>query len=376
MLVHGRLSRSRALAVFVCAVSLVTACGSGGSDAGDSSAGAGSDETIAASDGASDSSDGASDSSADASGLDELVSAAQAEGGPLVWYTGVGEGGHSALSAAFTEKYGIDVEVVRLATGPLMERFGAEVDAGATQADIVEPASPAPFVDQPEWFADISDLPGHDVYPDKFKTDKTIVTSVSSYVVTYNTDLVSEDEVPSTWEELADPKWKGKILLSDPRSTPSWMGWAWRVYETEGIELLERIGAQDLDLSESASAGAAQIAAGAKELSVPAAPGNSADLRAQGAPVGMKLILENTSGPAISMGIAADAPHPATARLFAAFRMTAEAAELQCAADGSSTPNPAAEGCSELPESWVPINYDLTVEDQAMLLEALGVTGN
>lgn len=35
----------------------------------------------------------------------------------------------------------------------------------------------------------------------------------------YNTDLVNEKEVPKTWDDLLDPKWKGKIQFSNPAAS-------------------------------------------------------------------------------------------------------------------------------------------------------------
>src|SRR5690606_20015917 len=32
-------------------------------------------------------------------------------------------------------------------------------------------------------------------------------------VIAYNTDRMSEDEVPHSWEECADPKYKGKVMV-------------------------------------------------------------------------------------------------------------------------------------------------------------------
>jgi iron(III) transport system substrate-binding protein len=37
----------------------------------------------------------------------------------------------------------------------------------------------------------------------------------------YNPALVSEDEAPKTWDDLLDPKWKGKIQMSNPASSGS-----------------------------------------------------------------------------------------------------------------------------------------------------------
>ena len=36
-----------------------------------------------------------------------------------------------------------------------------------------------------------------------------------------NTDLVKPDQEPKSWVDLLDPRWKGKLLTMDPRTTPS-----------------------------------------------------------------------------------------------------------------------------------------------------------
>src|SRR5688572_32793430 len=36
-------------------------------------------------------------------------------------------------------------------------------------------------------------------------------TRLNVFVQAYNTKLVKKEELPKTWEELADPKWKGRL---------------------------------------------------------------------------------------------------------------------------------------------------------------------
>lgn len=44
---------------------------------------------------------------------------------------------------------------------------------------------------------------------------------IGPMVMIYNTKLVSEAEAPTKWEDLIDPKWKGKIACADPTSSSS-----------------------------------------------------------------------------------------------------------------------------------------------------------
>ena len=37
----------------------------------------------------------------------------------------------------------------------------------------------------------------------------------------YNTDLVSEEDAPRTWDDLLDPRWNGQIVMTDPGSSGS-----------------------------------------------------------------------------------------------------------------------------------------------------------
>lgn len=114
----------------------------------------------------------------------------------------------------FTEQTGIPVELVTDKAGPLMERIKAEgdntpadmlltVDAGnlwqATQENLLQPMH-SEVVDQN--------------VPAKYRDPNGNWTGLSlrARTIFYNPDKVKADEL-STYEDLADPKWKGKLCL-------------------------------------------------------------------------------------------------------------------------------------------------------------------
>jgi iron(III) transport system substrate-binding protein len=67
--------------------------------------------------------------------------------------------------------------------------------------------------------------PELDSYPEKYRDPHGVwaPTRLSYYSIAYNTKLVPDDQVPTSYEDLADPKWQGKL--------------AWRVGTGTGVEL-------------------------------------------------------------------------------------------------------------------------------------------
>src|SRR5699024_9355246 len=78
------------------------------------------------------------------SAVQELVEAAKQEGS-LTYYSASVDEMNKALTDAFTAKYGIPVQTLRIATGGLLERFGSEQDAGVAAADVLEVADQVVF---------------------------------------------------------------------------------------------------------------------------------------------------------------------------------------------------------------------------------------
>jgi iron(III) transport system substrate-binding protein len=60
--------------------------------------------------------------------------------------------------------------------------------------------------------------PAADDIPDRYKdTDgKWIAFGLRARVIGYNTESISEDGLPQTWSEIAEPKWTGKLGVADP----------------------------------------------------------------------------------------------------------------------------------------------------------------
>ncbi len=82
--------------------------------------------------------------------------------------------------------------------------FGAPAEAfdRATRENLLEPYKPT-------WANAVSEE-GRD------SKDRWYGTYLTPEVIAYNTQAVSAAEAPKDWDDVLDPKWKGKVLIRDP----------------------------------------------------------------------------------------------------------------------------------------------------------------
>lgn len=309
-------------------------------------------------------------------GMEELIAAAQKEG-KLVYYSSEVDAINKAIVDAFTAKYGVQVEWLRLASGPLASRFAEEQNAGGSAADILRTADGSTFVDDPEWFLELSPalIPELADYPDSayLENKRSVLTQYSTYVFTYNTNLVDKADLPEKWTDILDPRWKGKVVLSDPRTSISWLGWVDAMVKAHGIEFAEGIRAQEWDVIASAAPGAQQVAAGAYDASTPAFTGHATPVVQQGAPVDFVTPTDPAPLKRDHIGLVAKAAHPNAARLFLNYRLSPEALEIACKLNEVGAPLPGIPGCIEIPPNPVTVKDVWTAEEMKPLLEALGL---
>jgi ABC-type Fe3+ transport system substrate-binding protein len=101
-------------------------------------------------------------------------------------------------------------------------------------------------------------------------TAKRYVYSFTGYMtetIWYNSALVKAEEIPS-WESLLDPKWKGKIVILDPRSPGSGeSNWAF-LLRIKGEQFLAKLAAQEMMVGRNLRQLAEQVARGKSAVSI------------------------------------------------------------------------------------------------------------
>ena len=150
-----------------------------------------------------------------------VVSGMAEAAGTVVVYSPHDANPLNAGVALFEKAYpNIKVQVVAAGTGELLQRIAAEAENPL--ADVLWGGgadSLAAFKDYFEPYVCANDAVIGDSYKDP--DDKWIGESPLPMVIFYNKDLVKDEEAPKTWDDLLDPKWKGKIAYASPAKSGS-----------------------------------------------------------------------------------------------------------------------------------------------------------
>lgn len=122
------------------------------------------------------------------------------------------------LHESFEKKYGIKVEYWRASATQVVERALAEWQAGRPGFDLVFAIHGAQLLlKEAGVFAKFTP-PSASKFPDRFKDKDGILTSWrhTPVGVLYNTNMVKPGDAPKSFDDLLNPKWKGKIAIPDP----------------------------------------------------------------------------------------------------------------------------------------------------------------
>jgi iron(III) transport system substrate-binding protein len=158
-----------------------------------------------------------------------------------------------------------------------------------------------------------------------YRFDTWTADRLEKFVVAWNTNLVTGSDVPKTWADLTNPKWKGKLTMEP--TDDDWFSAVYTYLQAHGGKNGKRMTASALNGLWQAIARNAQLISGHTNEATALAAGQVSvvvsghaqsleNLQQKGAPVAftpfVKPIIERPQG----VGITYWAPHPAAALLF------------------------------------------------------------
>jgi ABC-type Fe3+ transport system substrate-binding protein len=152
-----------------------------------------------------------------------LVEAAKKEG-RVTWYTvQIADQIVRPVISGFEQKYGIHVDFVRSNSATLAARLLNEGKAGQVKASVFDGTSATVALERAnlveKWVPD-ADLPKNLFDPDGYWV------ACNYYINTpgFNTNLVPKGTEPKTFEDLLDPKWKGRMAWNVQPSVSAGQG--------------------------------------------------------------------------------------------------------------------------------------------------------
>ncbi|HLQ26037.1 MAG TPA: extracellular solute-binding protein [Acidiferrobacterales bacterium] len=245
-----------------------------------------------------------------------LVAAAKKEGA-LLLYTTIAATTMEKIAADFARKYGVKVNSWRAGTNKVLQRVLTETKANRFDADAIHFGSPEmEILHQEKLLQEIRSPYFKDLIPNAVPPHKEwAATYVNLFVQAYNTDKVKKDELPKTYQDLLDPKWKGRLGIESQDQE-----WFYAVVtdmgEGKGLKFFRHLVATNgLSVRTGHSVLTNLVVSGEVPLALTVHHYLPEQLKHKGAPIDW-FAIEPAIGRANAIAVTKKAPHPHAAVLF------------------------------------------------------------
>ncbi len=143
-----------------------------------------------------------------------LVANAKREG-VLSLYASMAEKDLMRLTSEFERRYGIKVNVWRSGKNNVLRRAITEARAGRFEADVVHNPSPEmELLHRERLLQEVRSPYQRELIPEAVAPHREWAgPRVYIFVQAYNTSKVKTEELPKTFKDLLDPRWKGRIAV-------------------------------------------------------------------------------------------------------------------------------------------------------------------
>lgn len=258
----------------------------------------------------------------------KLVAAAQKEGS-FTLYTSFAEKDLPTLTVAFEKKYGIKVNVWRAGSEKVLQRTLIEAAAKRHEVDAVHSSAlemetlHRERILQPVVSPHSTELIAGALRPH----GEWVATYLSVWVQAYNTSAIRKQDLPGTFQDLLDPRWKGKLGIE--ANVPEWYSAVvLHMGEQKGIKFFrDLVGRNGISVRRGHSLLNNMVIAGEVPLALTVYHFMPEAAKRRGAMIDW-FVLEPAVARTSGIGITRRAPHPHAALLFYDYMLSTEAQEL------------------------------------------------
>ena len=265
--------------------------------------------------------------------MDKITAAAKKEGA-LTLYTTIAEKDLPAIIKPFEEKYGIKVTVWRAGTDKVLQRTVQEARAGRNEVDAIHFGSPEMEALSREKVLQAVATPVHkDLLAGSVPAHREwAATILSVWVQAYNTNAVKKADLPRTYQDLLDPKWKGKLGIEVKNddwfaTVVSQMG------EQKGVEFFKKLVATNgISPRKGHTLLNNMVVSGEVPMALTVYNYMPQQAKEKGAPIDW-FVIEPAIARSNAIGVTRKSPHPAAALLFYEYMLGPEGQKAMASID-------------------------------------------
>jgi iron(III) transport system substrate-binding protein len=251
-----------------------------------------------------------------------LVEGAKKEGG-LTLYTSQQLADTNPIIEAFEKKYGLKVTVWRAGPDAVVPRVVNEARSKRHEFDVVETEGQALEALHREQQLQVVQTPLlKSLLPEALRPHgEWVGTRLLMFSLAYNTNLIKKDDLPKSWQDLANPKWKGKLGI-EAKDDEWFLALMSQLGEDRGLQLFRQIVATNgLSVRRGHSLLTNLVASGEVPMALTVYNSRVQQLKDKGAPIDW-FVLPPAIAQLNGAGVARTAPHPYSALLFFDFLLS------------------------------------------------------
>src|SRR5476651_162218 len=253
----------------------------------------------------------------------QLIEAAKKEG-KVVWYTSIDLSVSEKIAATFKEKFGgIEVRVERTGAERVFQRIGQEYASNVHAVDVANSSDAAHLL---AWKR-------QGILEPYVPEDRDADGAYAGFRATlspiaYNTKLVKPEDAPTSFKDLLDPKWKGKIVKAHPGYSGTILTATFEMVRDIGWDYYEALAKQNIMQVQSATDPPKKLSLGERSVMADGTEYNIFLLKDSSQPVEPVYPSEGTPFVIGPNGIFKAAPNPNAAKLFQNYCFTPEAQQI------------------------------------------------
>jgi iron(III) transport system substrate-binding protein len=257
-----------------------------------------------------------------------LIDGAKKEG-ELTLYSSLTAEDLTDLNGAFEKKYGVKVKLWRAASDTILQRTLTEAKANRFDVDAIDVSTPMlEALHREKLLVAINSPYLADMIPQAVpKHHEWVGSRLNVFVHAYNTKLIKKEDLPKTYEDLLDPKWKGKLSIEG--TDEDWFATlVSNMGEKKGLQLFRDIkAANGLSVRKGHTLLTQMVASGEAPFALTVYNFTADQLKQKGAPLDW-YVMSPVVARANGLGISRRAPHPNAAILYYDFILSEEGQQI------------------------------------------------